>query len=84
MCLSVLVDEIEYLGADLNMATAFAQFWQAKIAEYALVFIVASIKPLDETYESWGIKSPFTEPFEVSILGAFEDAEWKKLLATGH
>lgn len=81
--LIILLDELEILISYRNYFAEFSQYWQDRIAEGVCTLIAASCKPLSEVYEAWGIVSPFLDPFNVTVLGAFEDAEWQSLVRDG-
>jgi hypothetical protein len=45
--------------------------------------VVASKRPISEVYKGLGLTSPFGNIFSMTILGALEQGDWKKLVQDG-
>ncbi len=82
--LIVLLDEFEQVGARLE---AFHD-WGSDCREKAGVqgyfaLVIATVRPIDETYTELGLTSPFGNIFTSTELGALAPDEWHALVRQG-
>lgn len=81
--LIMVVEEIEAIFHDLEDMIALGEFWQSIIIQELCTIIISSWIPLNDLYNYSNIVSPFTDVFNVTVLGAMEDPEWRSLVKDG-
>ena len=79
----VLIDEFESITAHLHHFTDWGDDWRAKMSDSLFVSVICSKRSIDEVYAACGLTSPFGNMFATTILGAFEQNEFRELLLDG-
>lgn len=82
--LIILLDEFECIKRRLDVFKGWGEDWRAKVSDGLFVLGVASQRPLNEIYKTAGlVSSPFGNIFTETIVGAFEEDEWRNLVRRG-
>ena len=79
----VLIDEFESITKHLDHFTDWGDDWRAKMSDSLFVSVICSKRSIDEVYAACGLTSPFGNMFATTILGAFEQNEFRELLLDG-
>lgn len=80
----VLMDEFERIGARLEQFHDWGADMRSKASSAGLFALaIATKRPLNEVYQCLGLTSPFGNIFSITILGALEDDEWRRLVQDG-
>lgn len=81
--LIILIDEFESITAYLRDFENWGDDWRSKIGAGLFVLAICSKRSLDDAYATCGLTSPFGNMFSTTILGAFEQKEWRELVLNG-
>ena len=82
--LIVMLDEFEAISSRLEQFQGWGEDWRSKASTQGLFsLVVASKRPISETYQSLGLTSPFGNIFSTTILGGLELEAWQKLVRDG-
>lgn len=81
--LIVMLDEFELIEKRLERFQDWGEDWRAKASAGLLTMVIASLRPLDEIYQTVGVGSPFGNIFSQTIIGALEEDAWRSLVRDG-
>jgi len=78
--LIVLMDEFEQIGVRLGVFDGWGEDWREKANVQYFALVISTVRPIDETYKSIGLTSPFGNIFTTTELGALALSEWQALI----
>lgn len=81
--LIVFIDEFERIGDRLEVFQDWGEDWRAKASAGYFTLVIASKRPISESYQSLGLTSPFGNIFAETTLGPFTQEEWHALVQHG-
>ena len=82
--LIVLLDHFEQIGARLEEFKHWGDDWREKASTHGyFALVIATVRPIDESYEKLGVASLFGNIFTTTELGALAPDEWHALVRAG-
>jgi hypothetical protein len=81
--LLILLDEFEAMKRRLGQFEDWGEDWRAKSSAGLLTTVIASLRPLQELYQTLNLTSPFDNLFSIVVLGGLEPEARRDLLSQG-
>ncbi len=81
--LIVLLDAFEQVGERLKEFQDWGDDWREKAGQGYFALVIATVRPIGESYEKLGVASQFGNIFTTTELGALTPDEWHALVEQG-